>query len=203
MNDLKNFLNETEDFQNKNLLFIFFDKSSINLCNFLGKDNNLVIKIIYNFLTNTSLTKSELLSFTRRRSKKNNFYDYIFINSSNGLLNKKIIIKYLKEIKFSFKDGSRIFISQKIFTKQKRYLLLKSNNIFENSFISRNLLLYDYCFFRILFRVNNKKNLRKKIIIFLTKLLKLNEVKKLIRFKFLANILLVKYIYIPDFKNKN
>ena len=198
MKELNKFILETEEFQNKNILFLKIDNRGIKEKKiYINKNDNFFCSnLIYSYINNfteDNLDEIESLKNT------NYSFEYIIITLDSFKLNKKHVRTIFKKIKKCTKKGFRVFVcwnnEQNIFSK---LIKLSRKNKKRNLTFSDEFLLYDYkyhnryelnkskrhCFRRIYF----------SIMSFYEFLIDMN------RFTFMSSHVLVKYIYIPKLK---
>jgi len=198
---LKDFLLRNEDFKNKNLLFITFNRDKLEKIIINNNDGELTNKYIFKFFKNFVSRNLKNTIIKNNNQKKYKVFDYVFINLNEKNL-KEINIKIiLKDVYEYMKSGTRIFISKKNNQNIKNFLSFRKINKKENLNISKNLLLYDYIYFsNINFNIDKKL---KALAPLITKFLSIISNIIYTRFYFCAKNILIKYIYVPEFIKKN
>ncbi len=198
MNNLKDFLIKNEDFENKNLLFITFNKGKFVKLIIKNNSRELLNKSVYKFFKNISLNNLKNAASLNQNLKVIKVFDYIFINIRKRDLENNDISTFLKEIYKYGKSGTRIFISKKNNQNIKNLLTFKNIKKKDNLNFSQQLLTYDYVYFSNISPTINKK--LNPIITLILKFLSITKDKTYIRFYFCAKNTLVKYIYVPEFR---
>jgi len=198
MNNLKDFLIKNEDFENKNLLFITFNKGKFVKLIIKNNSRELLNKSVYKFFKNISLNNLKNAASLNQNLKVIKVFDYIFINIRKRDLKNNDISTFLKEIYKYGKSGTRIFISKKNNQNIKNLLTFKNIKKKDNLNFSQQLLTYDYVYFSNISPTINKK--LNPIITLILKFLSITKDKTYIRFYFCAKNTLVKYIYVPEFR---
>ena len=98
MNNLKDFLIKNEDFENKNLLFITFNKGKFVKLIIKNNSRELLNKSVYKFFKNISLNNLKNAASLNQNLKVIKVFDYIFINIRKRDLKNNDISIFLKEI---------------------------------------------------------------------------------------------------------
>jgi len=198
---LKDFLLRNEDFKNKNLLFITFNKDKLEKIIINNNDGELTNKYIFKFFKNFVSRNLKNTIIKNNNQKKYKLFDYVFINQNGNNLNETNINIILKDVYEYMKSGTRIFISKKNNQNIKNFFSFRKINKKENLNISKNLLLYDYIYFsNINFNIEKKL---KALAPLITKFLSIINNIIYTRFYFFAKNILIKYIYVPEFIKKN
>lgn len=198
---LKDFLLRNEDFKNKNLLFITFNRDKLEKIIINNNDGELTNKYIFKFFKNFVSRNLKNTIIKNNNQKKYKVFDYVFINLNEKNLKETNIKIILKDVYEYMKSGTRIFISKKNNQNIKNFLSFRKINKKENLNISKNLLLYDYIYFsNINFNIDKKL---KALAPLITKFLSIISNIIYTRFYFCAKNILIKYIYVPEFIKKN
>ena len=198
---LKDFLLRNEDFKNKNLLFITFNRDKLEKIIINNNDGELTNIHIFKFFKNFINRNLKNTIIKNNNQKKYKVFDYVFIDLNGKNLKETNIKIILKDVYEYMKSGTRIFISKKNNQNIKNFFSFRKINKKENLNVSKNLLLYDYIYFsNINFNIDKRLKALAPII---TKFLSIISNIIYIKFYFCAKNILIKYIYVPEFIKKN
>ena len=190
MNKLRRFLSENENFKQKNIIFIKISSNLIKEKVFLNinKSDYFILKLISKFFVNNFNFEDNNLKIEANNYSRVNKFDHIFILSEEKYFKRYHLKKYLINLNKYAKKGATVMIQMRNMQNIFNIFRYQKNIKKKNLTISKSLLMFDYIYF-------TKFNFL-KFFNYFENILILN------RFFFLANNIIVKYKYVPEFNCK-